>query len=96
MRWLIYEQTHISPIVGVLRFRLLVGRLTASDPDAVRDALSLLEGHLSDREYFAAVRTLVLGRVRGGRVSSRYAVRAVQGGEDGLADGHRGVFAVGR
>jgi glutathione S-transferase len=62
VRWLIYEQTHVSPIVGVLRFRLLVGRLAPSDPDAARereavlDVLSLLEGHLGDREFFVADR----------------------------------------
>jgi glutathione S-transferase len=35
VRWLVYEQTDVIPTMGGLRFRLLVGRLQPSDPDAV-------------------------------------------------------------
>ncbi|HEY1523144.1 MAG TPA: glutathione S-transferase family protein [Solirubrobacteraceae bacterium] len=58
VRWLIYEQTDVIPMIGGLRFRLLAGRLTASDPDAVRrragaaEVLALLEDHLSTRSFF--------------------------------------------
>jgi glutathione S-transferase len=60
--WLIYEQTDVIPMIGGLRFRLLVGRLTPSDPDAVRrsegalDVLHLLDAHLSTRDFFVAER----------------------------------------
>jgi glutathione S-transferase len=62
VRWLIYEQTDVVPMIGGLRFRLLVGRLKASDPDAVRrregasHVLALLEQHLSTQEFFVADR----------------------------------------
>jgi glutathione S-transferase len=58
VRWLIYEQTDVIPTMGGLRFRLLVGRLTPDDPDAVRrtqgshEVLRLLDDHLGDREFF--------------------------------------------
>jgi glutathione S-transferase len=58
VRWLIYEQTDVIPMIGSLRFRLLVGRLRPSDPDATRrrngaaPVLSLLDDHLSQREFF--------------------------------------------
>jgi glutathione S-transferase len=57
VRWLIYEQTDVVPMVGGLRFRLLAGRLAVSDPDAVvRRAgagavLSLLDDHLATRTF---------------------------------------------
>jgi glutathione S-transferase len=62
MRWLIYEQTDVIPMIGGLRFRLLVGRLTASDPEAVRrragaqEVMALMEGHLSSRSFFVGER----------------------------------------
>ena len=62
VRWLIYEQTDVVPMIGGLRFRLLTGRLTPGDPDAVRRAagarevLELLDDHLSAREFFVAGR----------------------------------------
>lgn len=55
--WLIYEQTDIVPMIGGLRFRLLTGRLTASDRDAERrrkgalEVLRLLEDHLAGRDF---------------------------------------------
>jgi len=58
VRWLIYEQTDIVPMIGGLRFRLLVGRLSPSDPDAIRrrhgaaEVLSLLDHHLVEHEFF--------------------------------------------
>lgn len=62
MRWLIYEQTDVVPMVGGLRFRLLVGRLAPSDPDAIRrregagEVLRLLDDHLATRGFFVAGR----------------------------------------
>jgi len=62
MRWLIYEQTDVIPTIAGLRFRLLTGRVEASEPRAVRrreggiEVLNLLEEHLSSRDYFAGDR----------------------------------------
>jgi glutathione S-transferase len=62
VRWLVYEQTDVIPTVGGLRFRLLVGRLKPSDPEAVRrkeggeEVLRLLDGHLAEREFFVGGR----------------------------------------
>ena len=62
MRWLIYEQTDVIPTMGGLRFRLLVGRLTPDEPDAVRrkegslEVLHLLDEHLATRQFFVGAR----------------------------------------
>jgi glutathione S-transferase len=62
VRWLIYEQTDMVPMIGGLRFRLLVGRWSPSDPDAMRrhngagPVLSLLDDHLSQRDFFVRER----------------------------------------
>ena len=62
LRWLIYEQTDVIPTMGGLRFRLLVGRLTPDEPDAVRrkegslEVLRLLDDHLTTREFFVGGR----------------------------------------
>jgi glutathione S-transferase len=62
LRWLIYEQTDVVSMIGGLRFRLLVGRLSPSDPDAIRRRegaiaiLSLLDQHLSTYEFFVGDR----------------------------------------
>jgi glutathione S-transferase len=62
MRWLIYEQTDVVPMIGGLRFRLLVGRWKPSDPRALRrrtgalDVLTLLDRHLRAREFFVGDR----------------------------------------
>ena len=62
VRWLVYEQTDVVPTMGGLRFRLLVGRLTPSDPDAVRrkegavEVLRFLDEHLASREFFVGGR----------------------------------------
>jgi glutathione S-transferase len=58
-RWLFYEQADVVPAVGGLRFRLITGRLSADDPDALRrreaadEVLGLLETHLAGRAFFA-------------------------------------------
>ena len=58
IRWLIFEQTDVIPTMGGLRFRLLVGRLTADDPEARQrkqgalEVLKLLDEHLAERSYF--------------------------------------------
>jgi glutathione S-transferase len=55
--WLIYEQTDVLPLIGGLRFRLLTGRLKASDRDAERrrkgalEVLRALDEHLATREF---------------------------------------------
>jgi glutathione S-transferase len=62
VRWLVYEQTDIVPTMGGLRFRLLVGRLKPSDPDAVRrkegaiEVLRFLDEHLATRDFFVGGR----------------------------------------
>jgi glutathione S-transferase len=62
VRWLIYEQTDVIPTMGGLRFRLLTGRLAQDDEAAVRrkrggeEVLRLLDGHLSDRDFFVGDR----------------------------------------
>ena len=62
IRWLVYEQTDVIPTMGGLRFRLLVGRLTTSDPEAQRrkqgalGVLRLLDDHLAARAYFVGDR----------------------------------------
>lgn len=62
LRWLIYEQTDVVPMIGGLRFRLLVGRLAPSDPDAIRrregasEVLDLLDAHLAERQFFVGDR----------------------------------------
>lgn len=58
VRWLIYEQTDVIPTMGGLRFRLLVGRLKATDEEAIRrkqggeQVLRLLDDHLAERAFF--------------------------------------------
>ena len=60
--WLIYEQTDVIPMIGGLRFRLLVGRLTPSDPDAIRrregalDVLLVLDNQLATGGFFVGGR----------------------------------------
>lgn len=58
VRWTIYEQTDVIPTMGGLRFRLLTGRLTLADDEAIRrkkggeGVLRLLDDHLAEREFF--------------------------------------------
>src|SRR5438477_10696661 len=67
MRWLLYEQADIVPMIGGLRFRLLAGRLTPDDPDAVRrregahEVLQLLDDQLVAPAFFCAVRYSIVG-----------------------------------
>jgi glutathione S-transferase len=62
VRWLIFEQTDVVPMIGGLRFRLLVGRLHPSDPEArcrragALEVLRLLDDHLTSREFFVGDR----------------------------------------
>jgi glutathione S-transferase len=62
MRWLLYEQADIVPMIGGLRFRLLAGRLAPDDPDAVRrregahEVLQLLDDQLAARDFFVGGR----------------------------------------
>src|SRR5256885_3913918 len=57
MRWLIYEQADVVPMIAGLRFQLLVGRLAPSDPDAIRrregarEVLRLLDDHLATQSF---------------------------------------------
>jgi glutathione S-transferase len=56
-RWLFYEQADVVPTMGGLRFRLLTGRLTQDDAEAVRrrdashEVLALLDSELSKRDF---------------------------------------------
>jgi glutathione S-transferase len=65
MRWLIYEQTDVVPMIGGLRFRLLVGRMQPSDPDAIRrregahEVLRHLDDHLTTHSFFVGDRYTV-------------------------------------
>jgi glutathione S-transferase len=57
-RWLLYEQADVVPTMGGLRFRLITGRLSPDDLDAVRrreashEVLHLLDAHLATRDFF--------------------------------------------
>ena len=61
-RWLLYEQTDVVFMIGGLRFRLLVGRWTPDDAEAVRrragalEVLRLLDDHLAGNEFFVGGR----------------------------------------
>ena len=62
LRWLLFEQADIVPMIGGLRFRLLTGRLSPDSPEAAqrRDgahaALRVLEAHLEDQAFLVAGR----------------------------------------
>jgi glutathione S-transferase len=62
LRWLIYEQTDVMPMIGGLRFRLITGRF-APDSEAAEarrtggyEVLGILDRHLAEREFLAADR----------------------------------------
>ena len=65
VRWLIYEQTDVVPMIGGLRFRLQVGRLSPTAPGAVRRhaggiaVLSMLDEHVATHDFFVADRYTV-------------------------------------
>jgi glutathione S-transferase len=65
VRWLQYEQADLVPAIGGLRFRLLAGRLSETDPDAVRrreeadQVLRLLDDQLFARSFLVGERYTV-------------------------------------
>jgi len=65
VRWLLFEQADVIAPVAGLRFRLLTGRFAPDEPRVARaraaaDAvLSVLDAHLTGREFFAAERYTV-------------------------------------
>jgi glutathione S-transferase len=65
LRWLLFEQADVVPMLAGLRFRLLTGRLSPGDPDAERrkagaeETLGVLDTHLSEHEFLAADRYTV-------------------------------------
>lgn len=62
LRWLLFEQTAVMATMGGLRFRLLTGRLTADDIEAMRrrdaalQALRLLDCHLGQTPFLVGDR----------------------------------------
>jgi glutathione S-transferase len=65
VRWLIYEQSDVMPMIGGLRFRLSTGRIESGGEEALRRttgayaALALLDEHLSSHEFLAVGRYTV-------------------------------------
>jgi glutathione S-transferase len=82
VRWLLYEQTEVVYMIGGLRFRLLVGRWTAEEPEAARrargarDVLGVLEEQLSHRPFLVGSYSIADIAVYG------YAHRADEAGID--------------
>ena len=62
VRWLIFEQADLMPAIGGLRFRLVTGRLSAGDRDAVRrralasEVLEAMQDHLASTPFFVGGR----------------------------------------
>lgn len=62
LRWLLFEQADLMPAIGGLRFRLVTGRLSPDDPDAVRrrrlaaEVLEVMHDHLTSNAFFVAGR----------------------------------------
>ena len=62
LRWLIYEQTDVMPMIGGLRFRLLTKRFAPDSDEAEArrrgsyEALRILDRHLAEREFLVAAR----------------------------------------
>jgi glutathione S-transferase len=62
VRWLVYEQTAVIPMIAGLRFRLVTGRLSPRDDDAIRrrqgagGVLGLLDAHLEGHAFFSGGR----------------------------------------
>jgi glutathione S-transferase len=56
-RWLFFEQADVVPTMGGLRFRLITGRLSPDDAEALRrrdasyEVLALLDGELAQRDF---------------------------------------------
>jgi glutathione S-transferase len=62
VKWLLLEQTDVMPGIGGLRFRLLTGRWSPDQPEAVARrelglaALAMLDAHLGELEFLVADR----------------------------------------
>ena len=62
VRWLIFEQADLMPAIGGLRFRLVTGRLSADDRDAVRrrklaaEVLDAMQDQLASTPFFVGGR----------------------------------------
>jgi glutathione S-transferase len=62
LRWLIYEQTDVMPMIGGLRFRLLTKRFAPDSDEAnarrrgAYETLGIVDRHLAEREFLAAGR----------------------------------------
>ena len=60
--WLLFEQTDVMMTMGGLRFRLMTGRLTPDDPEALRrrrgaeETLAVLDHHLRSRAFLGGER----------------------------------------
>jgi glutathione S-transferase len=60
VRWLVYEQSDVMPMIGGLRFRLVTGRFASDSAEAQKrrtgayEVLTALEGHLATRDFLAA------------------------------------------
>jgi glutathione S-transferase len=56
-RWLFFEQAEVVPTMGGLRFRLITGRLSPDDAEALRrreassEVLALLDSELAQRDF---------------------------------------------
>jgi glutathione S-transferase len=56
-RWLFFEQADVVPTMGGLRFRLITGRLSPDDAEALRrreasyEVLALLDSELAQRDF---------------------------------------------
>lgn len=57
VRWLIYEQSDVMPMIGGLRFRLITGRFTPESEEAQRrrtgahELLNIIDRHLETRDF---------------------------------------------
>jgi glutathione S-transferase len=62
VRWLIWEQTDVMPMIGGLRFRLLTGRLAPDEPAALRrraageEVLAFLDAALATTPFLVGGR----------------------------------------
>jgi glutathione S-transferase len=65
LRWLVYEQTDVMPMIGGLRFRLITGRIEPDSEEAERrtrgahEALETVDRQLASRPFLAAGRYTV-------------------------------------
>jgi len=61
-RWLFFEQADVVPTMGGLRFRLITGRLSPHDAEALRrreasyEVLALLDSELAQRDFLVGDR----------------------------------------